>query len=261
MRLQATAAAIAATLVLGTATSHAKPDPAKPAIDPDAISALRKMGEFLRNQQAFVVQAKMTTDHVIGSGQKVQFGATVNLKVRRPDRMRMDIAGDRRNEQIYYDGKTFTVFSEGHGYYASFAAPPKLDELKTVLQTRYGFDLPLADLFYWGTPEDATAAILSATKIGTANVDGYACDHFAFHQKDVDWEIWIEQGGRPLPRKYVITTTTEKLRPQHSMVLNWDLAPKLDEQMFSFVPPTTAHQIDFQPLGGRPGAHKGGGTP
>jgi hypothetical protein len=42
------------------------------------------------------------------------------------------------------------------------------------------------------------------------------------------------------------------------MVLNWDLAPKLDEQMFSFVAPANAHQIDFQPLGARSGVHKGG---
>jgi hypothetical protein len=258
MRLHLTAAALAATTLLAAARSEAKPEPPKPTIDPDAISALHRMGEFLRGQQAFAVQAKMTTDDVIGSGQKVQFGGVVNLKVRRPDRMRMDIAADRRHEQIYYDGKTFTVFSEGPGYYASFAAPPKLDDLKGVLEKRYGFDLPLADLFYWGTTEDATAAIVGATKVGTATIEGIACDHLAFHQKDVDWEIWIEQGGRPLPHKYVITTTTEKIRPQHSMVLNWDLAPKLDDQMFTFTAPTSAHQIEFQPLGGRPGAHKGG---
>jgi hypothetical protein len=218
------------------------------------------MGEFLRNQQVFAVQARMTTDDVIGNGQKVQYAGTVDLKVRRPDRLRMNIAGDRRNEHIYYDGKNFTVYGERVGYYAVFPAPGTLAELKDVLEKKYAFDLPLADLFYWGTEQDGTAAILAATKIGASNIDGYVCDHFAFHQKDVDWELWIEQGGRPVPRKYVITTITEKIRPQHSMVLNWDLAPRLDEQTFTFVPPATAHQIEFQPAGGS-GAHKGGVTP
>ena len=29
------------------------------------------------------------------------------------------------------------------------------------------------------------------------------------------------------------------------MVLNWDLAPKFDDELFTFVPPPTAHQIEF----------------
>src|SRR5215471_14184167 len=187
MKRHPTATMLAASLVLGAAAPAHGKDPAKPAIDPDAISALHKMGEFLRNQQAFAVQSKMTTDDVIGSGQKVQVGAAVDLKVRRPDRLRMDIAGDRRNERVFYDGKTFTVYSERDGYYASFAAPGTLDALKDVLEKRYAFDMPLADLFYWGTGEDRTSAILAATRVGVANVDGFACDHYAFHQKDVDW--------------------------------------------------------------------------
>ena len=115
------------------------------------ISALQKMGEFLRNQQTFAVQARDDDRRRAASGQKVQFGGTVDLKVRRPDRMRMDIAGDRRNERLYYDGKTFTVFGERVGYYATFPAPATLAELKEVLEKRYAIDLPLADLFYWGT--------------------------------------------------------------------------------------------------------------
>ena len=77
-------------------------------------------------------------------------------------------------------------------------------------EKRYGIDLPLADLFYWGTEHDGTGAITAATHVGVSNVEGFVCDHYAFRQKDVDWELWIEQGGRPLPRKMVITTTSEK---------------------------------------------------
>ena len=139
---------------------------------------------------------------MLASGQKVQYGGTVDLKMRRPDRLRMDIAGDRRNERMYYDGKTFTVFGERVGFFATFPAPPTLAELKDVLEKRYAIDLPLADLFYWGTDQDGPAAITAATRVGAANIDGFVCDHYAFRQKDVDWELWIEQGGRPLPRKH-----------------------------------------------------------
>src|SRR5262249_33073430 len=160
-------------------------------------------------------------------------------KVRRPDRLRANVHGDRRDEQLFYDGKTFTIFGERVGYYASFDAPPTLAELKGVLEKR-GIDLPLADLFYWGTDQDKSSEITAATLIGSSNIAGTACNHYAFHQKDVDWELWVEQGQQPLPRKVVITTTSEKTRPQHSMVLTWDLSPQLADDLFAFTPPAQA---------------------
>jgi hypothetical protein len=254
MRSHLVAVTLAAGLALGAggwSKAEAKSSSAKPAVDPDAIAALQKMGAFLRDQQKFSVRATVTTDDLLSSGQKVQFGGTLELMVRRPDRLRADVRGDRQDERIYYDGKTFTIFGEKVGYYASFQAPGTLAELKDVTEKRYGIDLPLADLFYWGTEHDGTSEITAATKVGVATVEGTACDHYAFRQKDVDWELWIEQGPHPLPRKIVITTTTEKSRPQHGMVLTWDLAPKLAEDLFTFAPPPEAHKIEFDTAAGR----------
>jgi len=245
VRMTVAVAAAALISTLGVVPSAlGKPAPPPPAVDPDAVSALQKMGDFLRKQQMFSVQSRTTTDDVMKSGQKVQYGASIDMKIRRPDRMRLDISGDRRNEHIYYDGKNFTVFGERVNFFATFPAPGTLAELKDVLEKR-GFDLPLADLFYFGAGNDMTASITRAARVGAANIEGFVCDHYAFRQKDVDWELWIEQGGRPLPRKMVITTTSEPSKPQHSMVMNWDLGAKFDDELFTFVPPASAHQIDF----------------
>ena len=248
MRSHLVAVAIASGLTLGRGSwseAQAKPASAKPAVDPDAIAALHKMGAFLRDQQKFSVRGNVTTDDLLASGQKVQLGGNIELMVRRPDRLRADVRGDRRDEHIYYDGKTFTIFAEKLGYFASFPAPATLAELKDVTEKRYGIDLPLADLFYWGTEHDGTSEITAASNVGVSTVQGTACDHFAFRQKDVDWELWIEQGAHALPRKMVITTTSEKSRPQHGVVLDWDLAPKLTDDLFTFAPPRQAHKIEF----------------
>jgi hypothetical protein len=238
-----------------TARAAKSADPA-PAVDtPDAIAALKKMGAFLRAQNMFVVKGQLATDDVLGSGQKVQISNVVVMKVRRPDRMRVDIDGDRRNERMFFDGKTFTASGKGAGYYAQFDAPPTLAELMPVLEQKYGVDLPLADLFYWGTDRDSSALIKSATLVGTSMVNGVSCDHYAIHQADVDWEIWIEQGARPLPRKVVITTTSERMQPQHEVVLDWDLNPKLADETFAFTPTADAHRIEFDKVT-KPGGAK-----
>ena len=172
------------------------------------------MGACLRAQQAFTVKSQQTTDDVAASGQKVRRW-DVTLKVRRPNRMQMEIDADRRHEHIYYDGKTFTLVPDKAGYYAQFAAPPTLAGLKDVLEKTYGLDMPLADLYYWGTDQDGTADIKSGELVGTSNVNGVACDHYAVRQADIDWQIWIEQGARPLPRKVVITTITMDAAAAH----------------------------------------------
>ena len=123
-----------------------------------------------------------------------------------------------------------------------------------MLEKTYGLDMPLADLFYWGTDQDGTAQIKSGELVGTSNVNGVACDHYAVRQADIDWEIWIEQGARPLPRKVVITTITDPTRPQHMMTLDWDLNAKLGDDQFAFTPPSNIVRIAFEQV-------KGTGTP
>jgi hypothetical protein len=233
----------------------------KQAIDPQAVAALERMGSYLRAQSSIKLDAEMTTDDLLPSGQKVQYGGTAQLKVRRPDRLRADVVGDRKNEQMFYDGKTFTIFQPRLNYYARFDAPPTLAELVDLAEKRYGIDLPVADLFYWGTDKSRIGEIRAATKVGSSTVRGVACDHYAFRQTDVDWEICIEPGGRPLPRKLVITTTAERAQPQHQVVMNWDLNPRLNEQDFTFTPPPTAHRIEFQPASPPAGTPRHGRTP
>lgn len=224
-------------------------DATQNAVDPGAIAALRRMGAFLRAQQSMWVQGELTTDGFLPSGQKVQYSGTVDLKVQRPNRMRVEISSDRGTKQMFYDGTTFTVYQPTVGYYASFAAPPTVAGLVDVLEQRYGVDLPLADLFRLGTDEAQLAAIQRATMVGWSMVKSTMCAHYAFHQQDVDWELWVQEGPQPLPRKLVITTTAEQAEPQHVAVLSWNLVPRLDASAFTFTPPPHAQRIEFDVSG------------
>ncbi len=217
----------------------------EPQIDPAAMAALKRMGAFLRKQDSFAVRGKTLTDQVLATGQKVQFAGTIDLVVDRPAGLRANITTDRKRRTFTYDGKTFTVYGKGTGYYASFAAPPTLREVVAVAKERYDIDVPLADLFYWGTDKDGSAKIQSAMDIGPAHVDGRLCEQYAFRQADVDWQIWIQSGPEPLPCKFVVTTRTERSEPQHAVTMTWDLHPKLPAS-FKFVPPKGSHRIAIE---------------
>jgi hypothetical protein len=75
--------------------------------------------------------------------------------------------------------------------------------------------------------------------------------NYAFRQRDVDWQIWIQRGDEPLPRKLVITTTQETSQPQHVVLLTWELNPLLEDGLFAFHPPREAQAIELRTLDAR----------
>lgn len=214
-------------------------------VDPDPVQALRKMGAYLRTLQRFGVQAEGVRDEVSATGQKIQLGGTISYLVRAPNGLRAEIRTDRKQRQILYDGKTLTVYAPRMKYYATTAAPPTIRGMLDEATKTLGLEFPLADLFTWGTDRDGVKDITSARYIGPAYINGADTDHYAFRQADADWQIWIERGANPLPRKLVITTTTEPSQPQYAVTLSWDLAARFNDAVFAFVPPKDASKIPF----------------
>jgi hypothetical protein len=222
--------------------------PASEARDPAVLARLAKMGDYLRSLKSFTVKAETAKDEVLNTGQKVQFGGTLEYRYAMPDKLRASIRTDRKWRDFYFDGKTLTQVAPRMGYYGSVQIPGKVGEVMTGLAQRYDIDMPLADLFYWGTPASGVDDVTSATLIGPARIGGVETDHFALRQAGVDWQIWIERGARPLPRKLVITTTEEPAQPQYSATLNWDLGAQTPAAAFTYSPPKGAHRIELAPV-------------
>jgi hypothetical protein len=113
------------------------------------------------------------------------------------------------------------------------------------LEDRYDIDLPLVDLFRWGTKEGNTDQITSAIDLGPSTIDGVTCEQYLFRQDGLDWQLWIQRGEFPLPKKIVISTLTDESRPQHTSVWTWNLAPSFNDETFVFTPPADAKAIPF----------------
>jgi hypothetical protein len=214
-------------------------------IEPDAMTALNKMGAYLRTLKTYQVEAAITDEEVMEDGQKWQFAHKTNVLTHMPDKFRVDVDGEQKSRLFFYDGKTFTLFARRAGFYATVAAPPTIAEFIDVASDKYDIDVPLVDLFLWGGPKATTNEITAASDVGPADVEGVTCEHYAYRQPGLDWQIWIQLGDFPLPRKLVLTTTTDEARPQHESVLTWNLAPSYNDAAFVFEPPPDAHKIVF----------------
>jgi hypothetical protein len=216
------------------------------AIEPEAKATLARMSDYLRTLQVFHIHAASTKDDIVQGDFKVQKAEVVDVTVRRPDRLRADVTGDERTLQLFFDGKTLTLFSPVEKYYATMTGGPTIADAMKQAMARYGIELPLADFLYTAAGGDLAQGATKGGYIGPSTVDGAPCEHIAFRDKNgVDWQVWVEKGDKPLPRKIVITTRTQPTAPQYTAVLTWDLAPKIDEAMFAFTPPADAKPVAF----------------
>jgi hypothetical protein len=210
--------------------------------DPDAIKALEDMSNYLRTLKAIQVHVVTSRDEVLEDGQNVTFSGTVDMMAERPNHLRAEVINDKQHRMYFDDGKTFSIWARRVNYYATIPAPPTLRELADKLKDQYNLELPVADLFYWGDSK-STAAIIGAIKVGSSQIDGTTCEHYAFRQDGADWQVWIQLGDYPLPRKLVITTTTDPARPRFTGVMTWNLAPSYNDAAFTFDPPKDAKKI------------------
>lgn len=215
------------------------------SIDPAAMDALNQMGIYLRSLKDFQVSAAITTEDVLIDGEKLTHAHTTSVIAVAPNKLRIDTQGDEKSRLILYDGKMFTFFARNAGYYATVPAPPSIGELIDVASDKYGIELPLLDLFLWGGPRASSNEITEASDFGPGVVNGITCEHYAFRQPGLDWQVWVQLGNHPLPAKLVLTTTTDEARPLQVSLFTWNLAPSYNDAAFVFDPPTDAEKIIF----------------
>ncbi|MGD0059173.1 MAG: DUF2092 domain-containing protein [Verrucomicrobiia bacterium] len=257
-----TAAALLGLVAASAPAADVKPAAAdaKPAIEPRADELLRRMGDCLAQAQCFSVNAEIWQDVQLASGQRVQAGRTVELQVRRPNRFHAEVRSTRRNRGLYYDGKTITLLNRVQNFYGSIPAPGTLDEALDAACERFGVTMPLEDLIVSDPYQNAIHKAVSGTDLGPVTVLGVPCEHLAFSLGMVDWQIWIEDGARPVPRKIVITYRDEAGSPQYTAVFSqWDFETKLPDFLFNFEPPSGAAKISVAEIKAENQTHTSGG--
>jgi hypothetical protein len=238
-----------ANLALAQAPSSGsdEPVPAQAEMQPQAVDALNKLGSYLQSLKSFRIDADSVTDAVLTTGQNVGFLHRTEMSVKRPDKVRVVVTGSRASKGMVFDGSSLVLFDDARDYYTKVPAPPTIRQLIADADRKYGVQLPLVDLFYWGQDADDGRTLKSALFIGLDKVDGKWCNHYAYQQPGLDWELWIQSGSHPLPCRFVVTDTTQPSRPQHAVNYHWTLNPTFEASTFSFHPGRSAKRIPLRP--------------
>jgi len=241
--------AFAAAPLVGLMVLAAPAADQKTALDPRAEELLKRMGDYLGHAKFFSVSAEVWQDIQLSSGQRVQAGRTIDLHVRRPNCFRAEVHSTRRNRELVYDGSAITLLNRAQNFYGTVHTSGSLDEAMDVASERFGIAMPLEDFIRSDPHKDLMHKVTSGADIGPVTVMGVPCEHLAFAQDNIDWQVWIESGARPVPRKFVITYKDEPDSPQYTAIFsNWDFTTELPDFLFKFEPPAGASKIKVKEM-------------
>jgi hypothetical protein len=247
-RRLAAAAAVAALALASTAPAPAHAQAS--GVDPAAARILKRMTDYLASLPKFGVDTSNVVEVVLVSGQKLQFDSASKLTLQRPDKLRTERVGDVASQSLFYDGRTLTLFDPNDGHYATVPAPGTLDAAVDFARDSLDVVAPAGDLITTDAYQRLMADSTSGFVVGKSVVDGVRCDHLAFRGIGVDWQVWIDDGDKPFPRKFVVTTLDVAGLPQFEVRMsNWTLTPDVSPKRFEFSPPPGATRIEFLPVG------------
>ncbi len=219
--------------------------PAALAEEGDAKSILKAMSDYVGSQKTIELTFDSDIEVITPQLEKIQFTNSGGALLSRPDKLRAHRIGGYADVEMVFDGKTVSVLGKNVNGYAQFDGPGSVDELVEVLRTGHGVALPGADLLLSNSYDALVAGVLEAKHIGRGVVDGVECEHLAFRNFDTDWQLWVEVGDRPVPRKLVITSKTVNNAPQYTLrVKDWKTGVEPGADAFAFTPPEGAQKLE-----------------
>jgi len=216
------------------------------ALSPEAASAKGDalLREMSKNMSAIQTFAYTVDEHrqSAGEGAKGEKKMTRQVIVRRPNALAFSGKGDRGETAGWYDGKQLTLVSHRDKVWARGPMPPTLDEALDFLSTEYDVQMPTADLLY-SSPYDAfMTSDTTGGWVDTQKIGDRSCEHLAYRQPVVDWEIWLST-DQSLPCQLKVTYKQIPGQPSTLVTYRGIQNPQVTDDTFKPKVPDGYHRI------------------
>jgi hypothetical protein len=219
------------------------------AEEADPLKLLKRMTDHVGSQQHIAATVDTDIEVITPELQKLQFASSSTLQLSRPDKLRVARRGGYADVELIFDGKVLTIFGKNINAYAQVPLEGTTDQLLQRLHTDFDVGAPGADLLATNAYALLTDDIVDAKYIGHGVIGGVDCDHIAIRDHDTDWQIWIERGANPIPRKYVITSKAVTGGPQYTLLVrDWKEGEVLGADDLKFSPPADAKKAEPKDL-------------
>ena len=219
------------------------------AAEAEAKTAFKAMSDYMAAQTDFSFDYDSDLEIVTRDQQKLALASSGSMTVERPDKIRAERTGGFTDVELVFDGKTVSLLGKEANAYGQADIPGTLDQLIDALRDDYERPIPGADLLLSDIYGELMPLVTDVKDLGSGMIGGVECDHFAFRTDEVDWQIWIAQGDRPYPCRYVVTSKSVRGSPEYSIdVRNWKTGSEVDPVEFAFQAPANAKKLDLKEL-------------
>jgi hypothetical protein len=91
-----------------------------------------------------------------------------------------------------------------------------------------------------------TDGVKVARYIGLEPIGNVQAHHLAMRKKDVDFQLWIQDGPQAVPLRYVIVSKDMPSQPEYTLEMRaWDVNPTIADGEFKLDVPQGAKRVDL----------------
>jgi len=215
-------------------------------IEEKALQLVKQMSNVLSSSPAFSFKALTVKEQVLPSNQKLQYDSNILVKMKRPNALFVEDLSSTKKKTIWYTGNQFSLLDSKNNFYGTLNTPDNIEDTLDFIMEKYSVNMPLADFVFKDLYSNLIKNVVSGFYVAKVEVNGIKTHHLAFHQNNLDWQLWIDAEGQMVPRKFVITYHNKVSSPQFTAFFkDWNLSPQFKTNEFSFKPPKDATKIDF----------------
>ena len=249
-RYARTAAGVFACGVVGllSAARAAEPaGPAQPGISAEASAAVQQMSKTLSANE-FSFQARTIRVYQDADGQPLHIFHAMKVVAHRPDRLAVKVTGDDGANDLFYDGKTVTIFGAAQNKYATIAAPNNIEATLDEVSDRLGVEFPLADFLDTEPGKAFLSGVTSGKEAATVTIDGKPYRHLFFSQTGgIELEVWLDKTEQAAPRRLIVTYRLLPGQPSFiAEFSDWNFSAHPSDADFVFQPPAGAQEVELK---------------
>ena len=244
---------VGVVLSANTLTSAAEPAPALPSttqsktngIAPYTDQLLTKACRALASEDAFSFHAEIMFDQILPPDVKVQFAGAMDFAVQRPGELAIEYRSDLGGKELWFNSGTLTILDSPHAVYSTLAVPTNIDGMLDSAEAN-GLTIPLSDFAVNDPCQLVRKEVTYGGYIGVGDVNGVECDHVALSSPTMDWQVWLDRSGKPIPRKVVINYRSLPGSPEYIAILsNWKFPERIAASHFQPALPKDVKRIEF----------------
>jgi hypothetical protein len=219
-------------------------------LDAKTDAILAAMSDKLATAKSLRVTFTRKSSPGFHAGVNIAESSSGVIVVQRPDRLvaTMNTNAGKRTVGLA-DGKV-TLVDHTAGTHAGVKASGDIDRTLRSIEENYGIMLPVAELLVNHPRAFLLDGVKTARCLGAENIAGVSCDHLAFTQDGLSWDLWVAVGDK-LPRRMHVTYPNGEGGAPLTMtadISKWELGVPLSAADLALSIPAGSRAIEMIPL-------------